>query len=337
MGYPRKWYPKQRQRRQRYRRNITSEIPVSDLNLFPKGSVAALLKKVRYTGGRDLTEYGWDPTHRPIKEISRHVVAKASKKDKKHLLVLPGSTGRDIELLRHYKVANSKSKWTIIEKESKYRRMLRERSIFKNYRNVLNIERPFNDIKSDEISKKFGSVIRYDFAWFDLLGNLGMNDINWLKDSFPMDYPNLDLFFTFKYSARGNKTSLIIRDTLWDWNRTEMLETRLAIRASKKLRRQTGMVAGAGYDSDAITRGKTMDKSIAAHYQTFKYIFNGHSFDIQVWVYHDQVSELSAHPQEMFLYHLSNFKPAEDYEFADKVHEVINVLAKYNGNNTANS
>jgi len=336
MGNLRKWHSKPRQSRQprqpqlRYAQNpdsdILREIPISDLNLDKVS-----FKKVQFTGKQDTSEFSWD--QRPIKEISRHVVAKACGKNKKHLLVLPGSTGRDIELLRHYKVATAKSKWTLVEKESKYRRMLRERGLFKNQRNVLDHDSHFNAITNDEITDKFGSLVRYDFAWFDLLGNLGMNDIYWLKDTFPADFSKLDLFFTFRYAARGNKTSLVLRDTLWDWYPEKMHQTRLSIRASKKLRRQKGRAGGAGYDAEAITRGKIMDRAVASHYETFRYIFNGHSFDIQSWIYHDRDPETGEVLSEMLLYHLSNFKSEDDYEFADKVHEVVDVLAKYNGRN----
>lgn len=330
MGYPRKWYPQPRRKTYpRYRRNVSAEIPISDLNLDKIS-----FKKIPYTGGPDPTEYGWDPTQRPIKEISRHVVAKAAKKNKKHLLVFPGSTGRDIELLRHYKVATSKSKWTLVEKESNPRRLLKERGLFKNYRNVLNHETNFNALRNAEISEKFGSLVKYDFAWFDLCGNLGLNDINWLKDSFPADFSNLDLFFTFGYAARGNRTTTIIRDTLWhpDWHLGEMEKTRRSIRPSKNLQRVSRgqpSAAGYGYEEGAITRGLKMDKSIAAHYQIFKYIFNGHSFNIQGWVYNDQ---REGRRSEMLLYHLSDFKPSKDFEFADKTHAVIDIYSKYAGN-----
>lgn len=329
MSYPRKWYPQPRRRRYpNYRRNTSQDMPIGDLNL-DKVSI----DKVPYTGGKDTTEYGWDPQQRPIKEISRHVVAKASKKNKKHLLVFPGSIGRDIELLRHYKVATPKSKWTLVEKDSKPQRLLKERGLFKNTRNVLDHEDHFNALRNKDISEKFGSLVKYDFAWFDLCGNLGLNDINWLKDSFPADFPNLDLFFTFGYASRGNRTTKIIRKTLWDWHRAEMLETRLSIRASKNLRRQQrGLpTAGYGYEVGAITRGDIMDQSIAAHWQLFKYIFNGHKFNMRGWVYNDQREGRRA---EMLLYHLSDFKPSEDFEFAEKTHAIIDVYSKYNGNNT---
>jgi len=325
MGYPRKWYPQRQRTYSKYRHNVITDIPLSDLNLD-----RVFIDNVPYTGGDDPTEYGWGPQQRPIKEISRHVVAKASKKNKKHLMVFPASTGRDIELLRHYKVGNTKSKWTLVEKETKYRNLLKQRGLFKNNKNILDHEELLHALRSSDIKEKFGSVIKYDFAWFDLFGNLGLSDIFWLKDSFPADFANLDLFFTFKFSARGNKTSLVIRDTLWDWHPAEMHETRLSIRPTKKLQRQKTQMAGVNYDPRALSRGRLMDQSMAAHWQTFKYIFSGHTFDTKAWVYNDEDHS------EMLLYHLNNFKPSsEDYAFADKIHIIIDVFSKYNGNTDA--
>ena len=304
-----------------YYLNPVDVLPVGDLNID-----RVRIKPLEASEIVDASEFQWDPSMRPVKEISRHVVAKTSGKNKKHLLVMPGSTGRDIEILRHYGVATPQSKWTIVERESKYRRMLRERKLFKNYANVLDHEDHYNTLSSLEIKERFGKTIPYDFAWFDLLGNLGLNDIFWLKDSFPANYPELDLFFTFRFAARGNRTVIMLRNTLWAWEPERMHETRLSIQPSKALRKQKGMYGDVGYDPRALTRSTVMDENIATHQELFRYIFRDYQFDTRAWIYND------ADSTEMLLYHLKNFEAVSDEErpFADKIHSIIDLYSRYN-------
>ena len=134
-----------------------------------------------------------DWTSRPVKEVSRVVVAKHSSLGKKHLLAMPSDSGRDIQLLLEHQVATSESLWTLVDRDAEKIKAFKKLNILDSKQTTF--------IASPLSSAKLNKPV--DFAWFDLCGNLTKLDMFWLrKFSFDMD---ADIWFTFSLKGgRGN-------------------------------------------------------------------------------------------------------------------------------------
>jgi len=287
---------------QRRRSNPSpKEISVADVNLTPP--------KVPYVPhlGEDLSKYGWDK--RPAKDLTRHLVAANTAKRKKHLLVMPGSTGRDVELLKYYGVPAKRSKWTVVERDRHEFNLFKTKNIFSSKDKVRTHLENFNTLKIKDKS--------IDFAWFDLLGNLTFRDIYWLRDTLPI-HKNLDLFFTFNLSRRGKKEKhpiSILHNTLWDWDFEEMEDIRQSLSPTKELKRS--------YDRKSKTRSLAMDRSIITHQQLFNTLFNGWDFNLECWVYDDTTT--------FMLYHLSGFNKSKTVNnLMGQVDLILEMAESYN-------
>jgi len=272
---------------------------VTDLNQMEYSKL-----KIPAFEAADISFYDWSPEHRPIKELSRHQIATASSKNKHHLLVLPSTTGRDIQILKHYQVPTSKASWLIIERNIEYFHQFKENSLrlqlFSNRETIEYHPASFNTYLSKQTDP-------FDFAWFDLVGNLTYTDLFWLRDTFKFTN-SADLFFTFAFRARTARDNLI-----------NNLKKFIQDIGPKGLARKLGVEdyylndfrqLRAGENRKIISRSKAMDLAIIAHWQLFKYAFPYKTFDLHCYVYHD-IPESGENPQEMLLYHLSNFQDTD--------------------------
>jgi len=300
----RRWYPRPSRKRYYsdydvdYENYVPYERPnpsrdtiqITDVNKTPRD-----IPVVPFTG-QDTSRFDWSPAQRPIKDITRHNVAQEAAKGKKHLLVMPGSTGRDIELLKYYGIATPRSRWTIVERNIDYYNLLKKRHIFDKKDKVHPHIAGFHLLKTrDPAGKSYGPL--FDFIWLDLVGNLTFKDIYWLKDTLSV-HKDLDIFFTFSHTKRGKRQThpvSILGNTLWHWNADEMEEERLNLAPNKKLKRS--------YDRRSKTRSAAMDRNIVTHQQLLNNIFDGWDFDLECWTYQDTTIHM--------LYHLNGFRKSK--------------------------
>lgn len=294
----------------RFKQNpAPEEISVEDVNLTPP--------RVPYVPhlGEDLSKYGWDK--RPIKDLTRHIIASHTAKEKKHLLVMPGSTGRDIELLNYYGVPRSRSYWTVVERDRDQFTLLKSKNVFSPTDKIIPHLENLNTLKISN------SKVPIDFAWFDLLGNLTFKDIYWLRDTLRI-HKDLDLFFTFSLARRGKQEThpvSILHNTLWnkEWDFQAMGLAVKNIKATDELKQ--------GYDRKSNTRSLAMDRSIVTHQQLFNTLFNGWDFDLNCWAYDDTTTFL--------LYHLKRFRKSKTVtKLMEQVDLILEMAENYNAGYT---
>ena len=303
--------------------SVYSEVPIVDLNRksLPE-SILQVNPPIRIPGMGDLPE--WSPELRPYKEWTRHIVAQeiADKPKKKSLLILPSSTGRDIDILKYYNVTEPNATWVWVERDERiaeyFQAMAKETQLFSPQERVL----PHKD--SLHTLQLRGLNLPLDFAWFDLVGNITWPDLSYFLHYFRFDEENLadvDLFFTF--AARGawrGGTSfgsstplfkLIVNSLLDLGNLSKKFEIEDLVKDEyQKLRNLTPKVLTEDCDFDGsrrsiITRSCSLDDVIITHLQLFKYIFSSYrrlDFDCNAFIYQDPKHH------EMVLYHLSNFR-----------------------------
>lgn len=99
---------------------MSGSLKIRDLN-----QVKTQLPKISFLA-EDVSVYDWSPEARPLKDLSRHSVASLSGKNKKTLLVMPSTTGRDIQILKHYGVSAQQCEWTLVERNFEYMQSFKE-------------------------------------------------------------------------------------------------------------------------------------------------------------------------------------------------------------------
>lgn len=293
---------------------MSSKLKIRDLNSSP----IPKLPNIPYLS-QDNSFYDWSPEARPYKELTRHLVAKSSGSDKKNLLALPGTTARDIQILKHYRVPAPNASWTLIERKFEYMQTLKENltrlKLFTQREAIHFQQSNFNELRSKT---------PFDWAWFDLLGSLSFTDIFWLRDTFSIT-DDADVFFTlaYRHAARGRYASQsffsILKKTLNDPTLVEELglSQLLQEEISKLIR----------INPQLVSRSASMDHIILINYLIFKYIFNWKNFDCHCDVYMDLEQEAGS--SEMLLFHLSNFTDSKE-EFSgtqviDRLIEIHNL------------
>lgn len=276
-------------------------IPVEDINLSLPG-----VPYVPHVGKPDVSRFNWD--QRPMKDLLRHTLVSSIGSKKKNLLVMPGSTGRDIELLKYYDVSAANAQWTLVERDINQFQLLRQKPLFSGREKVIPHINNFSTLRSTQ---------NYDFAWFDLLGNLHLYDIYWFRDHFQPNQ-NLDLFFGFLQGARGPRASTfnILRNTLWYRYPEEMKNIVKQLAPTKQLRES--------YTKRAQTRSRVFDENIAVHKALFDYILAGWDFKLECWIYEDTVPFLA--------YKLSNFtRTKATTPVMDHIDLILNLTSSYRG------
>lgn len=161
----------------------------------------------------------------------------------------------------------------------------------------------------------------FDFAWFDLLGNLTYDDVYWLRDSFRFE-PSSDLFFTFSGKGRSATNSLfnIMRRSLRDSQLVKALGLSSWLEnATKKLVRV-----------NPTSRSPSMDHTILTHWLMFQYVFNWYDFDIQCLVYNDINMKTGSAGSEMLLYHLNNFYGVDsEFTYSANVDKLLDIAGEW--------
>ena len=214
----------------------------------------------------------WSIENRPLKEQSRHNIARSSRKDKKLLLIMPGNSGRDVETLRQYGVATGKSKWLVVERKKAVLDAFRQKKLLPDDQSTYH---------SKDLHRLQLTAIP-DFVWLDLCGNLTNNDALWLKKQLPVS-SQLDLFITLSGRSRSNKFFRQCLNLLSKKYKAEMEDIEKNQLKPNKL---------------GITDAKEK-RIIATHWQILQYCLP--SAGIQCWIYKDGASPT------MMLYHLRHF------------------------------
>ena len=237
---------------------VQASIPITDIN-----RTQPRVPKVSYSG-KDRGQFRWDD--RPAKDTLRHLIAD-SVSGKQNLLVMPGSLGRDIQLLKHYGSTKPGASWTIVERDLRQYELLLEQRLFAKRDEVIPHLSDFTTLRTGD---------DYDFAWFDLLGNLRLQDMYWFRDHF-VPNTDLDLVFGFMVGGRGTRISTfsILKNTLAYTSTQEMRALLDRINIPRSGRTKTGSLA--------------LDKNIATHLAIFDYLFSGWNFDVEIWLYADTV------------------------------------------------
>jgi superfamily II DNA or RNA helicase len=291
------------------------------------------------------TSFDLSPTSRPVKEITRHIVAQAlvdRKQKKKRLLAFPGSTGRDIEILKYYGGVDIYADWYLVERDAEILSYFSDQSYQKRLFDL-------HDERVHYINKAFAQVeeinLPLDFAWLDFYGNLTWGDLANLSEvsGIPMvdvkgRPPDADFFFTFSHTAieRGVGDILIkeIKRAFFDASLGQKLGVQKYLiedfEGSLLPETPTDATGPCGHWNYPYTRSCEMDESILIQWQLLKYIFlykHNLCFDATCYIYNDE-----GH-QDMLLYHLRNFKYVKNPEIpsGDAI-EVIKLIRKLFGN-----
>lgn len=265
----------------------------------------------------DSSSYDWSAEKRPQKAITRIRIAKEIRSGKKKLLVLPGTTGGDIRVLRHFEKIAPKSNWTIIERNPNFT------DIFKTNATRFKLFQ-----KEDEV-KYFNSItdipeLEYDFAWFDFLGNLSYYEAEFLRKKNIKTTAESEIYFTFSFKSRTSKSSLsnTLKKALVDFEQSGSLVQLFPGSPGKKslsyfLEKDIESLEK-WRPNPVVSRSPSMDLTILSHYQIFKYIFDFKKFNCECTVYQDG--------SEMLLYRLSKFEPNIANQY--RVSNLINLLSK---------
>lgn len=188
----------------------------------------------------------WSINERPLKDSARDFVAKSSKKYKKCVFDMPGSTGKCLEHLINNNVITKDTQIVLCERDkNEYGKFLSKNVIPKDFKEPTWHLGEFNSFFSDHV---------FDFAWFDLCGNLTNFDFQWFEYEFKIT-PELDLFFTFSNRPRGNEFFLICRELLTS-------------------------------DVD-----KELNRTIMTHGKMFGYLFKDYNFKLSNFSYKDDCSQ----------------------------------------------
>ena len=287
----------------------------------------------------------WDWNKRPMKDLTRHIVAKQSAKNKKHLLVLPGSTARDTDILKYYGVGTDDSLWTLVEKDDEEFGDLRERTsesayvapdgifdrdqfpgskyyapMFPNSL-VVDPSKPpaeLGDTKALYYRKDVGDIYFKDEKGKPLIKGSKEFDFIWLDllgnltaniIFFLKDRltpsKDLDLFFTFTATQSRGAKGGLFN--VLKKTLWQMGDYQIKGPATG-LTRILENIEGSRSSPHYSTKSKLSDHSIAIHYALFKYIFSSYNFDCDSWLYDDGKSlEGQKGATWMIVYHLHNF------------------------------
>jgi superfamily II DNA or RNA helicase len=297
------------------------------------------------------TGYDWRPKARPFKEWTRHLVSQKSKKNKKRLVVLPGQTGRDIQVLKHFNVSSPDCTWICAEQNQQVYdefievasgKILSEEEQRKLIGFTDDVSK-LNQARVGDPSRQPGPSEAVDFAWFDFVGNLTAEDFDFFHNYFyigPSNSENLDLFFTFYSAPRGNIFFNSMYQSLTDRPMLSSLGVLDDFIAEFDKLQVTNVYPGHScrpphtMKDRSITRSCALDEMIVTQWNLLKYLFSttpskadphsrgnrsavreiNYIFDCNCYIYHDDVSGgATGGLRTMILYHLRNFKPIDSY------------------------
>jgi superfamily II DNA or RNA helicase len=274
-----------------------SSLIIHDLNL-ENPDIEEFIETVPEFHAADPSRWDWSPKDRPYKELSRHVIAQLlqDKAPKKNLLVLPSTTGRDIQILKEYGVPAPDARWLCAEKVIEYMQVFKDNSI------SMQLFSPQEEViyHASDFSKNISLIRPFDMAWFDLLSTLSWGHISWLANVFPLT-TETDLFFTFSYRERHIDYPISLVNKLF------------TDKSKKRIPRIYGIEDQLQDDYNNMRSSSTgkyksrslgMDQAIFAQWQLLQYVFSNQTFDINCYIYNDGA--------DMLLFHLSDFKPRDD-------------------------
>jgi len=269
----------------------------------------------------------WDPNLRPIKEWTRHLVARAvTGKKKRKLLVLPSYTGRDIDVLKYHGVVDSNAEWVCVECEhtvsNYFQRKAEETQLFEPGMRV--------EYFTKYLHQYINSQEPFDFAWVDLFGNIRWTELEYFCSNrhFTMrnmrgEVPDIDIFFTFGYRnafrGYGDICLKVVKNLITDFGDSKHPGLAAKFNIKEQILEEYRNVRNAWQEyeaqpcdvgpHDSFSRSCYMDDVIVTQIQLLKHIFIGYhglDFTLDCYVYHDEGHH------EMVLFHLSDFTPIQD-------------------------
>ena len=317
-----------------YNPSIFERVEITDLNQLAqeKGLPAYLAEASAPIIPHEL----WDPRSRPFKEWTRHLVAQSvkTKPQKKSLFVLPSYSGRDIQILKQYEVAAPGCRWVWAEQDKDIAEYFASRcGPLIGSDNSYAWARPLHLLPATE---------SFDFAWFDLYGNLTWDIQDYLINNFEFagNPTDADVFFTFAGHGawRGGSfgsTTTLLKLIIYSMS-DESLTHKFKI--DNKVNREYGLLQNQTPTESqacnrpnypqAITRSCKLDDVVVGQMQVLKYIFNsrkGYDFDCDAFIYNDATGR-GSYDQSMVTYHLHNFKKTSQNYFGRQFTEVMSRL-----------
>jgi len=364
------WTPEQRDPRNLYIYDLMAELKIDDsdlchmfenMNTFPQAvdrNIIQYLIKHSNNTDKDYLEMllqskqDWSPFSRPIKEFTRHLIArKVAGKNKKRLLVLPSTIGRDIQLFKYYRVNSENCEWMVVERND---RTLQQFKTLIRKGNELPVGNPYQFSIEDprkiqyypdhlhEINKKFVKKENaVDFAWFDFYGNINFNEVDFFINEFEINTNiDQDLFFTFGHDQSNTPGNMfpLLKDLSFNHELSFMrnafdIDGGISNSLNRMIvpNKDLYVKEDRKYYRDSITKTSALDRTIFTHWNMLKYILSSKNVEAEIdcFYYREHASYLRDNcdfpssvsppdsgkkPMTMVIYHLKNFRslaPAE--------------------------